>query len=132
MLPISTNTHSKLALPLPPACLCPRCCLCPPLPGPQITALIFLPSFPGWLAPLAFNPVRFLEFFSFAATLLGTWVASGEWGGRLAQQAGRQAVAARAQQHCGCVHCQDQGGGACERPQPGPLPRCCCALMQAC
>ena len=43
MLPISTNTHSKLALPLPPACLCPRCCLCPPLPGPQITALIFLP-----------------------------------------------------------------------------------------
>ena len=44
---------------------------------PQITALIFLPSFPGWLAPLAFNPVRFLEFFSFAATLLGTWVASG-------------------------------------------------------
>ena len=48
---------------------------------PQITALIFLPSFPGWLAPLAFNPVRFLEFFSFAATLLGTWVASGGFGG---------------------------------------------------
>ena len=44
----------------------------------QITALIFLPSFPGWLAPLAFNPVRFLEFFSFTATLLGTWVAAGE------------------------------------------------------
>ncbi|KAI7846210.1 hypothetical protein COHA_000280 [Chlorella ohadii] len=43
----------------------------------QITALIFLPSFPGWLAPLAFNPVRFLEFFSFTATLLGTWVAAG-------------------------------------------------------
>ncbi|EFN55548.1 hypothetical protein CHLNCDRAFT_52364 [Chlorella variabilis] len=43
----------------------------------QITALIFLPSFPGWLAPLAFNPVRFLEFFSFAVTLIGTWVASG-------------------------------------------------------
>jgi hypothetical protein len=43
----------------------------------QITALIFLPSFPGWLAPLAFNPVRFLEFFSFAATLIGTWVGSG-------------------------------------------------------
>jgi len=46
-------------------------------PVPQITALIFLPSFPGWLAPLAFNPVRFLEFFSFTATLLGTWVAAG-------------------------------------------------------
>lgn len=43
----------------------------------QITALIFLPNFPGWLAPLAFNPVRFLELFSFAATLMGTWVASG-------------------------------------------------------
>lgn len=45
--------------------------------APQITAIIFLPNFPGWLAPLAFNPVRFLEFFSFAATLLGTWVATG-------------------------------------------------------
>jgi len=45
----------------------------------QITAIIFLPNFPGWLAPLAFNPTRFLEFFSFAATLLGTWVASGGW-----------------------------------------------------
>lgn len=43
----------------------------------QITAIIFLPNFPGWLAPLAFNPIRFLEFFSFAATLLGTWVATG-------------------------------------------------------
>ena len=44
---------------------------------PQITALIFLPSFPGWLVPRAFNPTRFLEFFSFGATLLGTWVAAG-------------------------------------------------------
>jgi hypothetical protein len=51
---------------------------CPiPASRPQITALIFLPSFPGWLAPLAFNPARFLEFFSFAATLMGTWVGSG-------------------------------------------------------
>lgn len=52
----------------------------------QITALIFLPSFPGWLAPLAFNPVRFLEFFSFAVTLIGTWVASGKCGGEASKQ----------------------------------------------
>lgn len=41
----------------------------------QITAIIFLPTFPGWLAPLAFNPIRFVEFGAFAATLVGTWVA---------------------------------------------------------
>lgn len=46
----------------------------PPL---QITAIILAPAFPGWLAPLAFNPLRFLEFFSFTTTLVGTWVASG-------------------------------------------------------
>lgn len=43
----------------------------------QVTALIFLPEFPGWLAPLQLNPVRFEEFLSFAITLCGTWVASG-------------------------------------------------------
>lgn len=43
----------------------------------QITAIILAPAFPGWLAPLAFNPLRFLEFFSFTTTLVGTWVASG-------------------------------------------------------
>ncbi len=47
-----------------------------PLPN-QITALIFLPTFPGWLAPLHFNPDRFSEFAGFAATLVGTWVATG-------------------------------------------------------
>lgn len=41
----------------------------------QITAIIFLPTFPGWLAPLTFNPIRFVEFAAFAATLVGTWVA---------------------------------------------------------
>ncbi len=44
---------------------------------PQITAIILLPSFPGLLAPLAFNPLRFEEFASFAATVCGTWVAVG-------------------------------------------------------
>eukprot|EP00884_Botryococcus_braunii_P022712 jgi/Botrbrau1/9124/Bobra.160_3s0001.1 len=39
----------------------------------QITALIFLPSFPGWLAPLSFNPVRFLEFVAFTITLVASW-----------------------------------------------------------
>jgi hypothetical protein len=43
----------------------------------QLTAIILLPSFPGWLAPLEFNPTRFLEFASFAATLLGTWLGAG-------------------------------------------------------
>ncbi len=43
----------------------------------QITAIILLPSFPGMLAPLAFNPLRFEEFASFAATVCGTWVAVG-------------------------------------------------------
>ncbi|PSC75087.1 secretion system [Micractinium conductrix] len=43
----------------------------------QITAIILLPSFPGWLAPLQFSPTRLLEFVSFSVTLLGTWVASG-------------------------------------------------------
>ncbi len=41
----------------------------------QIAAIVFLPSFPGWLAPLSFNPLRFIEFGAFAATLCGTWVA---------------------------------------------------------
>lgn len=41
----------------------------------QIAAIIFLPTFPGWLAPLTFNPLRFVEFGAFAATLVGTWVA---------------------------------------------------------
>lgn len=40
----------------------------------QITAIIFMPSFPGWLAPMHFNPVRFEEFLSFAITVCGTWV----------------------------------------------------------
>ncbi len=42
-----------------------------------MTAIIFLPSFPGWLAPLHFNPDRFSEFAGFAATLVGTWLATG-------------------------------------------------------
>lgn len=43
----------------------------------QIMALTLLPTFPGWLAPLAFNPTRFLELLSFAMTLVGTWVGCG-------------------------------------------------------
>ncbi len=33
-----------------------------------------MPSFPGWLAPMHFNPIRFEEFLSFAITVCGTWV----------------------------------------------------------
>ncbi len=40
----------------------------------QITAIILMPSFPGWLAPMHFNPTRFEEFLSFAITVCGTWV----------------------------------------------------------
>ena len=40
----------------------------------QITAIILMPSFPGWLAPMHFNPIRFEEFLSFAITVCGTWV----------------------------------------------------------
>lgn len=34
----------------------------------QITALILMPSFPGWLAPLNFSLLRFEEFLSFLLT----------------------------------------------------------------
>ncbi|CAL5219993.1 g1934 [Coccomyxa viridis] len=40
----------------------------------QITALLFLPDFPGWLAPLHFNPVRFEELAIFILTLNVSWV----------------------------------------------------------
>lgn len=43
----------------------------------QIAAITYSPTFPGWLAPLSFNPTRFLELLSFTTTLLGTWVAVG-------------------------------------------------------
>lgn len=46
---------------------CPDCAM-------QITAIILNPSFPGWLAPMHFNPIRFEEFLSFAITVCGTWV----------------------------------------------------------
>ena len=42
----------------------------------QITAIILMPTFPGWLAPMHFNPIRFEEFLSFAVTVCGTWAGS--------------------------------------------------------
>lgn len=42
----------------------------------QISAIALSPSFPGWLAPLHFSPNRFLEFFSFTVTMLGTWISA--------------------------------------------------------
>eukprot|EP00890_Picochlorum_soloecismus_P004577 jgi/Picsp_1/511/NSC_00509-R1_protein len=42
-----------------------------------IFALVLLPSFPGWMAPLHFNPIRFIEYFSFVLTVIGTWVSVG-------------------------------------------------------
>jgi hypothetical protein len=43
----------------------------------QLTAIILCRTFPGWLAPLSFNPSRILELLSFAGTLTGTWLAVG-------------------------------------------------------
>jgi hypothetical protein len=40
----------------------------------QIAAIVLSPSFPGWLAPLSFSPLRFAEFANFAAMLLASWV----------------------------------------------------------
>ncbi|GMH44884.1 hypothetical protein BSKO_12841 [Bryopsis sp. KO-2023] len=42
----------------------------------QIAAIVMMSDFPGWTAPLGFNPLRFLEFTSFTATIVGTWVAT--------------------------------------------------------
>eukprot|EP00892_Ulva_mutabilis_P011546 jgi/Ulvmu1/8764/UM048_0019.1 len=41
----------------------------------QILAITTSPAFPGWLAPLHFNPVRFEELLGFMVTVTGTWVA---------------------------------------------------------
>ena len=39
----------------------------------QIMAITMLPSFQGWAAPIAFNPLRFYELFGFVITVAGTW-----------------------------------------------------------
>ena len=41
----------------------------------QIMAITMAPTFPGWLAPLQFSPVRFEELLGFMVTVAGTWVA---------------------------------------------------------
>ncbi|GAX79260.1 hypothetical protein CEUSTIGMA_g6700.t1 [Chlamydomonas eustigma] len=43
----------------------------------QISAIVMSSSFPGWLAPLKFNPIRFIEFAGFGCTLVGSWVIAG-------------------------------------------------------
>lgn len=40
----------------------------------QISAIVLSPDFAGWLAPLHYNPVRFVEFAAFAGTLCASWV----------------------------------------------------------
>jgi hypothetical protein len=40
----------------------------------QIMAIAMMPSFAGWHAPLAFNPLRFWELLGFCGTVVGTWV----------------------------------------------------------
>lgn len=41
----------------------------------QVAAIVLAPSFPGWLAPLTFDPTRFTELVGFIITVTGTWVA---------------------------------------------------------
>jgi hypothetical protein len=62
----------------------------------QITSLLFLPDFPGWTAPLHFNPIRFEELAIFCITLCVCWVsACGVVGGyRTGATAGEGACAA--------------------------------------
>lgn len=55
--------------------------LCSPCTAPaaavccrQIAAIVLSPTFPGWLAPLSFNPLRFVEFANFAGMLVASWV----------------------------------------------------------
>jgi hypothetical protein len=36
--------------------------------------MVLSPSFPGWFAPLSFNPLRFAEFANFAGMLVASWV----------------------------------------------------------
>jgi hypothetical protein len=43
-------------------------------PHRQITAIVLAPTFPGWFAPLTFNPLRFAEFANFASMLVAAWV----------------------------------------------------------
>ena len=52
------------------------------------------PSFPGWLAPLTFNPARWLEFASLAATLCGAWALAAALTGGLTYGASRGVPAA--------------------------------------
>eukprot|EP01026_Neomeris_dumetosa_P043301 TRINITY_DN3622_c0_g1_i5.p3 TRINITY_DN3622_c0_g1~~TRINITY_DN3622_c0_g1_i5.p3 ORF type:complete len:258 (-),score=30.13 TRINITY_DN3622_c0_g1_i5:200-973(-) len=42
----------------------------------QISSIVMLPNFPGWLAPLQFNPMRLVEFACFLSTMCATWAAS--------------------------------------------------------
>lgn len=42
----------------------------------QVAAIVTQPDFPGWLAPLSFNPVAVADFTSFCLTLVLTWVTS--------------------------------------------------------
>lgn len=60
----------------------------------QLISIVTSPAFPGWLAPLHFNPLRFEEFFSFVVTLTGSWVCSGVLLGAYATPAGASVKAA--------------------------------------
>lgn len=69
--------------------------LLPPTPRyKQISSIVTNPSFPGWLAPLKFNPDRWLEFVSFTCTLSAAWLLAAALTGGLSYGATRSLPAA--------------------------------------
>jgi hypothetical protein len=50
---------------------------------------VLAPDFPGWLAPLHFNPNRWFEFVSFTCTLTASWVLAAALTGGLSYAASR-------------------------------------------
>ncbi len=62
----------------------------------QIASIVMSPTFPGWLAPLSFNPDRWLEFVSLTCTLTAAWVLAAALTGGLNYSATRSLPAALA------------------------------------
>ncbi|KAI8463119.1 MAG: hypothetical protein J3K34DRAFT_389251 [Monoraphidium minutum] len=55
----------------------------------QISSIALAPDFPGWLAPLRFNPDRWFEFASLTATLVAAWALAAALTGGLSYRASR-------------------------------------------
>lgn len=60
----------------------------------QIASIVTSPSFPGWLAPLSFNPDRWYEFVSFTCTLSASWLLAAALTGGLSYESSRDVPSA--------------------------------------